>query len=225
MKRISACVIVFICGTLLAAPPTVDIPANTKASGQYVIITPKTDAKGISYVGMSGVDPIPNILLQDKRVFVFDTYGKPEGTYKFKGIASLNDEHTPFDFTVTIGKNGNIDPLPPNPNPKPDPKPDPIPDGEKTSNAFVAVIEGGTRTIEIGKMLNDPYWSTIGPKHEYAFYLKTEQAAIERKYTQIADTVGYPAVIIMDKNTGKVLKKFKAESIDPIKSAIKEVTK
>lgn len=88
---------------LLAAPPTVDIPPEVRPSGQYAMLSPKTDAKAITYIGLSGIEPLPAAMLKDSRMFLLDTRGLAVGSYKFVAVASLNDEHTRIDFSVVIG--------------------------------------------------------------------------------------------------------------------------
>ena len=87
----------------LADPPTVEVPAEVVASGDYTTIVPKTNAKAISYVGLSGVDPFPSTFLKDSKVFILPTRGLKDGVYTFAGVASLSDEHTLFRFTVKVG--------------------------------------------------------------------------------------------------------------------------
>jgi len=202
----------------LAAPPTVDIPADTKASSEYVIITPKTDAKGITYIGMSGVSPLPNVLLTDKKIFCLPVRGLADGTYKFKGVASLNDEHTEFGFTVTVGAGGDIKPVPPVP---PDPNPKPNPDITKVDSVWVIVVEDGSRTIETAKLLNDDFWTNLRPRNDYRQYTTKSAEAIANKYVEATKDVGYPAALILDAKDGNVLKAMKLTKISELDSEVK----
>jgi hypothetical protein len=108
-----------------------------KPVGGYAVVTPKTDAKAITYVGLSGENPLPNVLLADKRVFVFPTRGLPAGRYKFLAVASLNDEHASLEFTVIVGDAPLPGPVPPSP----------LPDGplglRKASRDGLAKVPGG----------------------------------------------------------------------------------
>jgi hypothetical protein len=112
---------------LLAAPPTVDVPAVIPAVGDYVTLSPKTDAKAITYLGLSGVEPFPSAFLKDPKAFVLPVRGLAAGKYTFAGVASLNDEHTKFQFVVVVGTPPDP-PKPPDPPQPPDP-PKPPPDG------------------------------------------------------------------------------------------------
>jgi hypothetical protein len=90
-------------GVALGEPPKLTIPAEVKAQGDYVTLTPTTEAKAVSYVGKSGVDPFPSELLKDARTFVLPVRGLPAGRYKFTAVGSLNDEHTRVAFEVVVG--------------------------------------------------------------------------------------------------------------------------
>lgn len=124
MRRTSVGVLValLLAGVVLAAPPTVKIPAEVKPAGQYVTVTPEGDAVSVSYVGLSGIDPLPSAILKDARMFVLDTRGLLAGRYKFAAIGAGKDgEQARTDFTVIVG-----DP-PPGPGPGPDPPKPPDP--------------------------------------------------------------------------------------------------
>jgi hypothetical protein len=88
---------------LWAAPPQVDIPAEIVASSEYVTLQPTTEAKAITYIGLSGVDPFPAAFLKDPRSFILPVRGLSAARYRFAAIASLNDEHTRKDFVVVVG--------------------------------------------------------------------------------------------------------------------------
>jgi len=105
-----------------AAPPAVEIPGEVKPSGQYVTLTPKTEAAAITYIGLSGIEPLPPAVLKDPRMFLLDTRGLAVGRYQFVAVASLKDEHTRVDFSVVIGT------PPPGPpvNPQPPAPPQPL---------------------------------------------------------------------------------------------------
>lgn len=97
--------------------PKLNIPGELKPSGQYVDFLPDTDAKGISYIGLDGVDPFPGNRLSDPRLFILDTRGLAAGTYRFVAVGSLADKHTRAYFVVRIGDA----PKPPIPVPVPVP--------------------------------------------------------------------------------------------------------
>ena len=111
-------------GAAWGEPPKLTIPAEVKAVGDYVTLTPATEAKAVSYVGKSGVDPFPSELLKDARTFVLPVRGLPAGRYKFTAVGSLNDEHTMVAFVVVVGTPPDVPPdvdpdVPPDP-PAPD---------------------------------------------------------------------------------------------------------
>lgn len=113
----------------VAEPPKLDVPAEVKPVGDYAVFVPKGEAKAVTYVGLSGVDPVPSLMLRDPRTFVLAVRGLPAGRYKFRAVGSLNDEHAVADFEVLVGN--APPPVPPNPGPTPPnpPGPTPPPDG------------------------------------------------------------------------------------------------
>jgi hypothetical protein len=137
VKRLSVGILtaLLLCGVLVAAPPSVKIPAEVKPFGQYVTLTPEGDATTVLYVGLSGLDPIPSAVLKDPRMFLLDTRGLAAGRYKFAAVASGKDgEQLRVDFTVLIGDA----PAPPNP---PDPPTPPTPTDPLTKD-FQAAYDG-----------------------------------------------------------------------------------
>lgn len=135
----------------LCAPPSVDVPREVPATGDYVTISPKTDAKAISYVALSGVEPFPSAFLKDPKAFVLPVRGLPQGVYRFKGVASLNDEHTVFEFSVVVGK-----PSPPPVTPGPvDP---PVTNGKLY---FLVVRADGPAAPELTKAMSLPAWDGL----------------------------------------------------------------
>jgi hypothetical protein len=132
MKKYLLLVLCLLTSTVLAQGPDLGIPAELRPSGQYVTLQPKTEAKAITYIGLSGVDPLPSTFLKDARWFLLDTRGLPAGRYLFTAVGSLDDEHTRSDFAVLIGDApGPVPPGPQPPGPGPGPGPDPVvPDGK-----------------------------------------------------------------------------------------------
>lgn len=118
-----------LCAAALADPPALKIEAEIKPQGQYATFTPGGDAVAVTYVGLSGVDPLPSAILKDGRMFVLDTRGLAEGRYKFVAVAAgKTGEQARADFVVVVGVPPPVPPGPgPGPNP-PDPKPPTPPD-------------------------------------------------------------------------------------------------
>lgn len=190
-------------GMLAAAPPTLEIPAENRPSGQYVTIAPKTDAVAVTYVGLDGLDPVPSQLLRDGRVFLLDSRGLKDGRYRFVAVgAGKTGEQARVDFVVVIGK-GDV--LPPVPDPKPGPQPDPGPPGGPA--AYIVVVEEtSARTPEHAKVLNDlAYWKTVRDREvKWRFYDKDAPEAVANKYVPRAVAAGLPAMLTLDK-TGIIL--------------------
>lgn len=146
------------------------------------------------------------------------------------GTGTVDIVSTPFGLKTdaeievkTILVDTGTAPIPP-PNPKP---PEPVDPVTKVDKIWVIVVEqaAAPRTVETAKMLNDPFWLTLKPKHDWRHYLSDAKPAIDNKYTQLAEEVGYPACIILDAANGKVLDKFKATSAAVIDAAVKRVAK
>lgn len=136
---ISALCTIFLSGSLCyAEPPKLEIDSQIVTKGDYLTITPKTDAKTIVYIGLSGVDPLPSDLLKDSKTFLLFTALLKEGEYEFSAIAIKQDEYTRVNFKVIKGKvDPKVDPVPPKP-PEPQPSLDKAP--VNTSGLHVAFI-------------------------------------------------------------------------------------
>lgn len=116
--------VVALASAVLAEPPTIEIAAEVRPAGQYALFQPRTTAVSIEYVGMSGVDAVPSMILKDPKTFFMDTRGLKAGRYKFIAVGASNTgEQARAAFTVVVGD------IPPGPGPDPDPDPKPDPDG------------------------------------------------------------------------------------------------
>lgn len=146
MRLLSSLCLVCLCAVTVAAPPSIDIPKEIQAQGNYLSFIPSTDATAVVYIGMSGVESFPSELLKDSRAFVLPVSGLKEGEYKFSAIAIKDNEYARTTFKVTVGKTVVPEPTPqPKPvdpldpiKPKPDPKLDDAP--VKTDGLYVAFI-------------------------------------------------------------------------------------
>lgn len=145
---------------LLAAPPSLEIPAEVRPSGQYVRLLPKTDAEGVAYIGLSGLDPFPSEELEEKRKFILDTRGLAVGRYKFAAIAWSGADRTRFDFDVVVGE------PPPGPGPEP-PKPEP-PGPQPDPNAPLKVL------ILYDKQAPNDGWQDVLGSREVEDYLNAK---------------------------------------------------
>lgn len=114
-------------------------------------------------------------------------------------------------------------PVPPGPKPDPQPEPEPV----KVESVWVIVVEDAdaARTIETARALNDPFWQTLKPKHDWRHYLSNSKVAADSGYVAEAAKVGYPAVLIMNAKDGDVLKAFKLSTAADIAAAVKAVSK
>lgn len=143
MSRLFSLVLaIFAVTSAVAQGPDLGIPGELIPTGQYATLQPKTEAKAITYIGRSGIDPLPSAFLADKRWFLLDTRGLAAGRYLFTAVGSLDDEHTRVDFAVVIGVAPDPGPGPiPPPGPGPDPGPILVPDGKP------AVVGDGFRVL------------------------------------------------------------------------------
>lgn len=128
-----------------AAPPELVIkPEDVKISGDYARLTPKTTAKSVMYVGLSGVDPFPSDALKNPNEFLLPIRGLTNGTYLFAAVgAGANGEQTRADFSVSLGvlPPGPVPPgpVPPGPVP-PGPTPPPVPPTPEPVKTFQVVL-------------------------------------------------------------------------------------
>jgi len=146
-----------VAAAAVCAAPTIDIPPEIVATGDYVIFTPgpTTTAKAISYVGRSGVDPFPSHLFEDKRTFVLPVRGLSPDTYKFAAVGTLNDSQTTHDFVVVVGKKP---PVPPGPGPTPPNPPNPNdPLTAKLQAAYNTDTSDATKKAEVKSSLRGFY--------------------------------------------------------------------
>lgn len=96
----------------VAGPPALKIPEEVRATQQYVRFDPETDAKGVIYIGLSGVEAFPSEELKDPRRFLLDTRGLAEGRYGFAAVgAGATGEQTRVNFTVVVGAEAAVDPM------------------------------------------------------------------------------------------------------------------
>lgn len=145
------CVALSMSAICFAEPPTIDIRSEIEAKGDVVNFTPKTDAKTVIYIGLSGVDPLPPEILKDPRTFVLYTRGLKAGYYKFIAIAVKDNEVTRQDFIIRKGTPPPApQPEPVPPEPEPEPTPSPLDDAPVSTNGiYVAFInETGNRVTQ-----------------------------------------------------------------------------
>jgi hypothetical protein len=124
--------VLVVAASAFGTPPQLEIPAELKPAGQYVRLTPKTDAASVLYVGLSGIDPFPSEELKDPRRFLLDVRGLPAGRYAFAAVAASKDgDQIRADFVVIVGTPpppvppGPTPPIPPGPVPPTPPEPAP----------------------------------------------------------------------------------------------------
>ncbi len=146
MRLISALILLLLTCPVFSqeSGPDLGIPAELRPMGQYATLQPKTDAKTITYIGKSGIDPLPSAFLADKRWFLLDTRGLPQGIYSFEAVGSLDDVHTRFPFVVIVG---SPPPGPTPPGPTPGPGPSPVPPGPGPAPAPFPTIAEGLRVL------------------------------------------------------------------------------
>lgn len=138
------CLLLLAAGAL-AAPPSLEIPAEVKPTGEYVQLVPKTDAANVLYVGLSGLEPFPSAVLKDARMFLLPTRGLAVGRYRFAAVAAgKTGEQTRADFVVVIGDAppgpGPTPPVPPGPVPPPGPGPSPDPPAPIAGDGFKVLV-------------------------------------------------------------------------------------
>lgn len=218
-------VLAVIAGAAVAAPP--DVPRELKCEpGQLLRIVAKGDKVG-TLKNFKDEDAFFDELTPrpKERRFVFQAT-KP-GVYVV-GFFTVGESE---GVATTIIVGGGGDEVAPNPKPKPDPKPEPKPQPKpqpaKVESVWVIVVEdvNAVRTIEQARTLNDPFWASLKPKHDYRHYQSSSSVAVDNGYIEALKPVGLPGVLVIDPATGKVLKSFKLGGIGEIQNAVKEVAK
>lgn len=119
-RTITTICLLLFSGISLAQPPKLEIESVIEAKGDYVTLSPISDAAVIVYVGLSGIEPFPSDMLKDGKSFILPTRGLKPASYRFVAIAVRQNEYTRKEFTVKV-------PGVPEPNPEPDPRPEPKP--------------------------------------------------------------------------------------------------
>jgi hypothetical protein len=106
------CVLALAVSTAWAAP-TIEIPAEVKAEpGSWVVVSPKTDAASVVYVGLDGLAAFPSSELKDPRKLVVNP--SKAGRFRFVAVGTLKDEQATAAFTIVVG---DAPPVPPGPGP------------------------------------------------------------------------------------------------------------
>jgi hypothetical protein len=156
MRAVLATVLFLAAGLAAAAPPTLDIPPEVRPSGQYVQFVPKTDAVGVEYVGLDGVEPFPSAFLKDSRAFVLDaTALQRDKAYRFVAVgASKTGEQSRAAFVVVGGKAPTTPPIV-NPPPK-DPPPTPA------AGLYLLVVRpDGPAAPAFTRLMGNPAWDEL----------------------------------------------------------------
>lgn len=113
MKRLLyACVLAVAAVQTAWAGPVIEIPAEVKAEpGSWVVVSPKTDAVSVVYVGLDGLAAFPSSELKDPRKLVVNA--SKAGRFRFVAVGTLKDEQATAAFTIVVGD------APPTPGPGP----------------------------------------------------------------------------------------------------------
>lgn len=203
MKYLSGTVLfLFLASTAIGAPPSVDVPTEIVASGDFTIVSPKTDAKAISYVGLSGVDPFPSVFLKDSKVFVLPTRGLTTGVYEFAGVASANDEHTVFRFKVRVGPSVVVPPVDPPTQP--------------AGLYFMIVRADGPAAPSFTTLMSHPGWAVVrGRGHSVKDFTLSDA----RRLGATVPAGPLPVVIVLrvEGNTSRVIRPASPVPSDPVK--------
>lgn len=198
----------------LALAQGLGIPTEIKPVSGYAGLKPKTEAKAITYIGMSGLDPLPTDFLADSRWFLVAVPKEtPEGRYKFLAVGAFVDGEKVTqelqEFYVVVGDSPVvIDPT------KPPVKPtDPVKPAPTDKPAAVAyVIERGTPQVPaISAAIDKLNMSGILATLVFASSTDgTGNTAVQYKAAiAAAKEAGLPAMVVSDKEY-KVLKTVKS---------------
>lgn len=174
MRHLLSAAVLASCAALaVAAPPSLDFPAENRPANGYVIVEPKTDAKSVVYVALDGVFPFPSSQLRDPRSFVLPAGGLKDGTYRFMAVAAseTGDQVTKL-LTVVVGA-----PVPDDGKRPPVVIDPPHPPAAKLY--FLVVRPDGPASAAFTKLMAMPEWQTLrGQGHKVKDRTATEAAPI-----------------------------------------------
>lgn len=209
-------------GVLFAAPPALTLPDEVKAlPGTFVVITPETDAKTVTWVIKDpNLSVLPAKELADPRKAIL--VGLKAGEYKLVAVGSLDDEHTVATTKLII--EGKIDPTPqpgpspaPDPTPEPQPKPLPVP---TTDFRVIIIHDSATKMTKeqlhalnsssVAKLLDEkcskdtngrPGWRKWDPDQDVSYELPVWKSLWGATKPQIGTL---PQVVIVKNQEGKI---------------------
>lgn len=183
-KLFAAALILFTTAIATAEPPKLIIPAEIKADvGAWVVVSPDTTAKAITYVGLDGLSAFPSSELKDQRKLVVNP--PRVGTYRFVAVGTLNDEQATATFAVVVG-GGGTPPVDPPTQPPTIPRP-------ATAYFFMAVRADGPAQPGFTRIMQDPAWGELRKRgHQVKDKTVTELNAWGYK---LPATVALPAIL------------------------------
>lgn len=190
-------------------PPTLDIPDLQAIPGKYLVISPKTTAKSVTYVEIDNVELVPTNELKDpKKLIMYIPRDVKEGTkYRLAAVGTLNDVQVKVYFSVYIGA---APPIPPGPGPGPNPNPNPVP----TKLWGVVIIEEtGDNVADRGKWFTDPTLSKLMKDKGYRFRVVDKDVVDEKgnppadvkRFMDLAKGKKYPQYFLLDADGGVVV--------------------
>ncbi len=112
---LSAVLLLALASPSWADPPPLEIPAEIKAQpGAWVVVSPKTTAAAVLYVGLDGLSAFPSSELKDPRKLVVAA-PVVAGRWRFVAVGTLKDEMTETPFSIVVGDAPPTPPVPPTP--------------------------------------------------------------------------------------------------------------
>jgi hypothetical protein len=168
--------------------PRLKVDAEVKPAGQYATFVPDTDCKAVTYVGLSGVEPIPSAVLLDARLFLLDTRGLQPGRYQFAAVGAAGDRQVRADFAVVVGV--PPPPQPPGPGAQP-PGPGPSDFAKAIQDAYRAAPDAaGKAKLALYYRAAAPLWRTVSLRPMSALY----KAVADERVRQGVSEATLPAV-------------------------------
>ncbi len=196
-------------------PPTLTLPPKVEG-GSFAVLAAVTDGKAVEYVPLDkGLEFFPNTLLRDPKVAV--VFG-PKGSYRVMAYTGNADGPSKPAYTVVV-LGGGTEP-PPDP-----PKPDPPTPGPKAAKLYLAVIHDPMNvSTDTAILIGDtPFWDGLKKDgHEWDVWPNTSQRAKELNYLKLVEGVALPALLVLDKETGR---KLSAVKLPKDKAAVSELLK
>lgn len=202
---------------LLAAPPTLTLPAEVKGEpGAFIVVRAESDSPWVNFRADGGLAVFPKDLLADRRATVVTA--RATGRYTLHAYTGNVDGGIDADVTIVVGDAPLPVPVPPTPVP-PEPTPPPVVAGKRE---VMIVRETADTTPEFARTITalqakGPSYDYLRSKgHKVSILDEQSPSSILAAWRPHLTGLKLPALFIIDTETRQLLHK---ESIAPTATA------